>query len=85
MDTQIIVAIITGIATVLAVIITNARSSRDMDAKLDKSQAVTETKLDILTEEVRKHNNFAQRVPVMEVKLDDIDRRVGVLENKVQQ
>lgn len=84
MDTQIIVAIITGIATVLAVIVTNARNSRDMDAKLDKAQAVTETKLDILTEEVRKHNNFAQRVPVMEVKLDDIDRRVGVLEDKIQ-
>lgn len=82
---QIIVAIITGIATVLAVIITNARSSRDMDAKLDKAQAVTETKLDTLTEEVRKHNNFAQRVPIMEVKLDDIDRRVSVLETKIQQ
>ena len=80
---QIIVAVITGVATVAAVIITNNRSNRDMDAKLDKSQAVTETKLDALTDEVRKHNNFAQRVPVIEEQIKFANNRIEDLERKI--
>lgn len=81
--TEIIVAVVTGVATVLAVILTNSRSSRDMDAKLDKSQAVTETKLDALTEEVRKHNNFAQRIPVIEEQMRVVNHRISDLEKEV--
>jgi len=80
---QIIVAVITGVATVVAVIITNSRSNRDMDAKLDKAQAVTETKLDALTDEVRKHNNFAQRVPVIEEQIKVANHRIEDLERKI--
>jgi len=80
---QIIVAVITGVATVVAVIITNNRSNRDMDAKLDKAQAVTETKLDALTDEVRKHNNFAQRVPVIEEQIKVANHRIEDLERKI--
>lgn len=80
---QIIVAVITGVATVVAVIITNNRSNRDMDAKLDKAQAVTETKLDALTDEVRKHNNFAQRVPVIEEQIKVANHRIEDLEHKI--
>ena len=80
---QIIVAVITGVATVVAVIITNSRSNRDMDAKLDKAQAVTETKLDALTDEVRKHNNFAQRVPVIEEQIKVANHRIEDLEHKI--
>lgn len=80
---QIIVAVITGVATVVAVIITNSRSNRDMDAKLDKAHAVTETKLDALTDEVRKHNNFAQRVPVIEEQIKVANHRIEDLERKI--
>lgn len=77
---EIIVAVITGIATVLAVILTNSRSSREMDAKLEKAQAVTETKIDELTREVRIHNGFAQRIPVLEEKMSVANNRIKDLE-----
>lgn len=78
--TEIIVAIVTGVATVMAVIFTNSRSSRDMDAKLDKAQAITETKIDELTREVRIHNGFAQRIPVLEEKMSEANNRIKNLE-----
>lgn len=78
---EIIVAVITGIATVTAVVLTNSRSSRDMDAKLDKAQAITETKLDALAEEVRKHNNFAEKIPVIEEQIKVVNHRLTDLEH----
>lgn len=77
---EVVVAVITGIATVLAVILTNSRSSREMDAKLEKAQAVTETKIDELTREVRIHNGFAQRIPVLEEKMSVANNRIKDLE-----
>ena len=79
---EILVAAITGVASVVAVVLTNSRASRDMDAKLDKAQAITETKLEVLTEEVRKHNSFAERVPVMEEQIKVINHRIADLEHK---
>ena len=78
--TEIIVAIVTGVATVIAVVLTNSRNSRDMDAKLEKAQAITETKIDELTREVRIHNGFAQRIPVLEEKMSVADNRIKDLE-----
>lgn len=69
MGESIIVAIITGILTLIGVLISNSRS-----------QAVTETRLEELTREVRLHNNFAQRVPVMEEQIKVINHRLGDLE-----
>ena len=66
MSDAIIVALITGGLSLIGSIVSNNRTAQSMDAKLDKQQAVTETKLEELTREVRAHNNFAQRVPVME-------------------
>ena len=66
---SIITAIITGGVTLLGVLIANG-----------KSQAVTETKLDELTREVRSHNNFAQRMPVVEEKIEVINHRISDLE-----
>ena len=66
MSEAIIVAIITGGLSLIGSIVSNNRTAQSMDAKLDKQQAVTETKLEELTREVRMHNNFAQRVPVLE-------------------
>ena len=82
---EILVAIITGAATVLTVVLTNTRSSRDMDTKLDKAQAVTDTKLDELTREVRKHNRFAERVPVLEEQIKVANHRISDLEQKESQ
>ena len=72
MGESIIVAIITGVLTLIGVLISNSRS-----------QAVTETKLEELTREVRLHNNFAQRVPVMEEQIKVANHRINDLENTV--
>ena len=50
-----------------------------------KSQAVTDTKLEELTREVRAHNNFAQRVPVLEEKVKVASHRIADLEHKIEQ
>lgn len=78
----IIVAIITGGLSLIGVIISNNRTAQSMDAKLDKQQAVTETKLEELTREVRTHNNFAQRVPVLEEQIKVANHRIEDLEKE---
>ena len=70
MTESIIAAIITGGLTLLGVIIANS-----------KSQAVTETELDELTREVREHNNFARRMPVVEEQIKVINHRIEDLEH----
>ncbi|MBQ2755567.1 MAG: hypothetical protein IJF27_02725 [Oscillospiraceae bacterium] len=80
---EIIVAVVTGAATVLTVLLTNNRSNRDMNSKLEKSQAVTDTKLDELTREVRLHNSFAQRIPVVEEQIKAVNRRINDLEKRI--
>ena len=70
----IVTAVITGIITLAGVLISNG-----------KSQAITDTKLEELTREVREHNNFAKRVPVLEEKLDNTNRRVDSLEKDVKE
>ena len=65
----IITAILTGGVTLIGVLIANG-----------KSQAVTETKLDELTREVREHNNFAKRMPVVEEQIKVINHRIEDLE-----
>lgn len=77
----IVVAIITGGLSLLGVIITSSKTTRDVQAKLDMQQAVTETKLEELTREVREHNNFARRVPVLEEQIKVANHRIAALEN----
>lgn len=77
----IISAIITGVLALLGVIITNISSNRRVEAKLEKSQAVTDTKIEELTREVREHNNFARRMPVVEEQIKTINRQVHDLES----
>ena len=67
---EIIVALITGGITLLGVLISNG-----------KAQAVTDTKLEELTREVREHNNFARRVPVVEEQIKVINHRLQDLED----
>ena len=82
MSEAIIVAIITGGLSLIGSIISNNRTAQSMDAKLDKQQAVTETKLEELTREVRAHNNFAQRVPVLEEQIKVVNHRIEDLEKE---
>lgn len=82
MSEAIIVAIITGGLSFLGAIVSNNRTAQSMDAKLDKQQAVTETKLEELTREVRAHNNFAQRVPVLEEQIKVVNHRIADLEKE---
>lgn len=82
MSEAIIVAIITGGLSLIGVIVSNNRTSQSMDAKLDKQQAVTETKLEELTREVRTHNNFAQRIPVLEEQMKVANHRIADLEKE---
>ena len=67
---SVLTAIITGGVTLLGVLIANG-----------KSQAVTETKLDELTREVREHHNFARRMPVVEEQIKVINHRIEGLED----
>lgn len=86
MSEAIVVAIITGGLSLIGVIVSNNRTAqsmdKSMDAKLDKQQAVTETKLEELTREVRAHNNFAQRVPVLEEQIKVANHRIEDLEKE---
>jgi TolA-binding protein len=82
MSEAIIVAIITGGLSLIATIVSNNRTAQSMDAKLDKQQAVTETKLEELTREVRAHNNFAQRIPVLEEQIKVANHRIEDLEKE---
>lgn len=82
MSEAIIVAIITGGLSLIATVVSNNRTAQSMDAKLDKQQAVTETKLEELTREVRAHNNFAQRVPVLEEQIKVANHRIEDLEKE---
>lgn len=65
---SIIAAALSGVVTLIGVLVANS-----------KSQAVTDTKLEELTREVRAHNNFAQRVPVLEEKMKVADHRIDDL------
>lgn len=81
MTNEVLVALITGGLTFLGVIVTNIGNSRKMQKELEKNQAVTDTKIEELTREVRQHNNFAQRVPVLENKVSVADHRIKDLED----
>lgn len=82
--TQIVVSIITGLFTLAGVIVTvvvgGRQQTRMMLAEAAKAQAVTDTKIEELTREVREHNNFARRMPVVEEKVDNIEKRLANLE-----
>ena len=82
MSEAIIVALITGGLTLLGTIVTGNRNARELDHKLDKKQAVTDAKLEELTREVREHNNFARRVPVLEEKMKVANHRIENLERR---
>ena len=74
MDSAIVVALISGTLTLLGVLVANSRS-----------QAVTDTKLAELTREVREHNNFAKRMPVVEEMIKVANHRIDDLEQEAKE
>ena len=82
MTDAIIVALITGGMSLLGVVFTNLATARKTEAKIQTSQAVTETKLEELTREVRQHNHFAMRMPVVEEQIKVINHRLADLEEE---
>ena len=76
-------SIAVGILTLIGVVITNNKANREIEHKLETAQAVTETRIDELTREVREHNNFARRMPVVEEQIKVINHRVADLEHKI--
>lgn len=71
MTEAIIVAVVTGLFSFCGIVVSNR-----------KTQAVTETKIEELTREVREHNNFARRMPVVEEQIKVINHRITDLENE---
>ena len=82
MNDSVVVALVTAGAAILSNVILSNRNSREIDHKLETHQAVTDTKLDELTREVREHNNFARRMPVLEEKISVANHRIEDLENE---
>ena len=74
-----------GILTFIGVIITNKNSNdrlnNEIHHHLETSQAITDTKIEELTREVREHNGFARRMPVIEEQIKGINHRLKVLEH----
>ena len=82
MSEAILVAIITGGLSLIGVVFSNMSSNKKIETALTTQQAVTDTKLEELTREVRAHNNFAQRVPVLEEQMKVTNHRIEDLERK---
>lgn len=76
---EIIVAVITGVLTFLGVIVSNTQSNKKVEQKIQTAQAVTDCKLEELTREVREHNNFARRMPVVEEQIKNIHAKIEYL------
>ena len=80
MTEAIIVALITGGLSLIGVVVTCLATSRKNEKNQEIAQAVMKTELAELTREVREHNNFAQRMPIVENEIKTINRRIGNLE-----
>lgn len=74
-------SILGGILTLIGVIITNSKANNKFQNQLEISQAVTDANIKELTREVREHNNFAKRMPVVEEQIKVINHRISDLEN----
>ena len=82
MKESIIVALITGGLSLLGVVLSNRAVYNKTQANLQTAQAVTDIKLEELTREVRKHNCFAERIPVLEEKIAVANHRIEDLDGK---
>ena len=79
---SIISALVAGGLTLIGTVLTVSSGQKKTEQKLQTAQAVTDCKIDELTREVRLHNNFAQRVPVMEEQIKVINHGIADLEGE---
>lgn len=79
----IIVALITGGCSVLGVILTNLASNRKVEQQIEKAQAVTDVKIEQLTDEVRKHNSFGDRITRLEEQTRELTNRIERMDLKI--
>jgi hypothetical protein len=80
MSESIAVALITGGLSLIGVVVTCLATARKNERTMAVSQAVTDTKIEELTREVRLHNGFAEKIPVIQEQIKVINHRVGDLE-----
>lgn len=80
MSEAILVALITGGLSLAGVVVTNLATAKKQEKNQAVAQAVTDTKIEALTREVREHNGFAQKMPVIQAQVDDLKTRVSALE-----
>ena len=81
MSEAILVALITGGLSLAGVVVTCLVTARKNETAMKISQAVTDTKIDELTREVREHNGFARRMPVVEAKLKTVENQIKELKS----
>ena len=80
MNEAVLTAIITGGLSLIGVVISNMAATKKSENTIRTGQAVTDAKLEELTREVREHNHFAQRMPVVEEQIKVINHRISNLE-----
>lgn len=81
---SIISALIAGGLALIGVVITNMSSNNKIEQRLFTAQAVTDTKIENLTEEVRKHNNFASRVPIVEEQIKTLNKEMDEVNHRIE-
>ncbi len=81
MDNSILVALISGAFTLTGVVVSNMLARKKTEQAMAVSQAVTDTRIEELTREVREHNHFATRMPVLEQRLKTVEKKVEALES----
>ena len=84
MSENIIIALITGGLAVVSNLVSNKTTKNEIQNQIITHQAVTDTKLQTLTEEVRKHNGFGERIPVIEEQIKVINHRIEDLEHGIK-
>lgn len=80
MAIEVVVSLVSGCVAVICCLISSFIASSKAISYIEKTQAVTDTKLEELTREVRRHNNFAERMPVVEEQMKVINHRLSSLE-----
>lgn len=81
MSDAVLSSIITGVLALIGVVVSNLLSSKKTEQTIAVNQAITDTKIVELTREVREHNNFALRMPVLEQRLKTLEKKVEALES----
>lgn len=76
----IIASVITSIIGLIGIVVTNVMSNKEIEHKLEVNQAITDTKLDNLTQEVKSHNTNVQQIPVLVEKVKNLESRMDHLE-----